>query len=92
MDDSREYYFSDVLLCTAPDGKNFTCQKFNSFLEANEYFKKNFTRTQELKSTMLRSCRFIPTSLREWKVNRDLEKLFNPKFKTKIPYFNYPYT
>lgn len=84
MNKGSGFLFSDILLCVSLDGKNFKCKQFDSFLEADDYYRANFKNTPNEKSTMIKSCKFMPDFIRQMKTNRQLEKIFNPRFKTKI--------
>lgn len=79
-------YFYDVFLCVANDGKNFQCKEFKSFLEADDYYTKNFYHrsSPSHRSTMITSCKFMPMPLRMYKINKKLENLFKPSFRVTL--------
>ncbi len=77
--------FCKVFLCVSKDHVNFECKEFQSFLAADEYFEKKYPSKNDVKcSAMLTSCKFMPESLRMYNMNKKLERMFNPSFKTKI--------
>jgi len=81
-------YFSDVFLCLSNDGKNFECKQFKSFLEAEEYYERNCNTLPyqhvNHKATMIPMCKLMPTKLQEYFINRQLEQMYDPFFRTKI--------
>jgi len=84
-------YFSNVFLCSSDDKKNFKCKEFKSFqeaLEANKYYERNFNapfyKHTNHKSTVVLMCKFIPTKLQEYFINKKLEKIYGSNLGTKI--------
>jgi len=55
---------------------NFKCIKFDTYEEADTYYKKNYNTRQEEYSTLMPFCRFIPSHFHEPVLNYKLSKLF----------------
>lgn len=55
---------------------NFKCIKFDTYEEADSYYKKKYNRRQEEYSTFMPLCRFIPSYFHEPVLNYKLSKLF----------------
>ena len=62
----KHYYYS----------LNFKCIKFDTYEEADSYYKKKYNRRQEEYSTFMPLCRFIPSYFHEPVLNYKLSKLF----------------
>lgn len=55
---------------------NFKCIKFDTFEEADRYYKQKYNRQQAEYSTLMPLCRFIPSYFHEPVLNYKLSKLF----------------
>ena len=77
-------HFSSVFLCVSKDSENFKCKEFNSFLEADDYYMNRFNYAIGYQRTMITSCKFIPSFMRTYQINKQLEKIFSSSFKTTI--------
>ena len=78
MFDSKEYY-----LCTSDDKQHFKCKMFTNFLEADDYFQKNYSNKVQ-HSTIVNICRFMPYQCKISWLNYKLQNQFNPRIETKI--------
>lgn len=78
----KRYNPNIVYLCVKEKEKtehyslNFKCIKFDTYEEADTYYKKNYNRRQEEFSTLMPLCRFIPFYFHESVLNYKLSKLF----------------
>ena len=75
---SSEY--ENVFLCIKKDITHFECQKFNSFIEADKFFRKNY-KNIVVTSTMITVFKYFPTFVQDFILNHKLKNLF---VKSKI--------
>ena len=69
--------FSTVFLCVKDVKRNkFTCKEFESFLEADKYFKDNHKNT-DCHSTMIPVCKFMPIIAKRQVLQYKLANIFN---------------
>lgn len=69
-----------VFLCIKKDIIHYECNKFNSFIEANNYFLENY-KDVIITSTMISVCKYLPTFIQHYIINYKLRNLF---VKSKI--------
>ena len=89
-----DYIFSNVVLCVKKENNIscFECHKFNTYLEADKYFKKNYinmyNKTNQptnqptnqqpiIFSTMFPICKFMPEFLEKRKIQYKTAQIFN---------------
>jgi hypothetical protein len=73
---NNNYDINYIYLCVRNNNYDtFSCIKFNSYLHADEYYKKNYHGLHGL-STMMPVCRYTPTFLHKYILNYKLSKLF----------------
>ena len=69
----------EVYLCVKDDPPNslntFNCKKFNTYEEADTYYKNKYNHNMNL-STMIPLCKFTPKCLQQKILNYNLSKVF----------------
>lgn len=68
---------NDIYLCICD--KNYldiscNCKSFNSFMEANDYYMKNYNNNNQHISTMI-STKYIPHILKKYYLNNKISEL-----------------
>jgi hypothetical protein len=76
----------DVFVCVKNNHicKKIECTKFDDFVSANEYFKKNVDKSSMLFSTMIPVFSFLPSCLKEKYIQYEISKILcNINMNTK---------
>jgi hypothetical protein len=69
---------NSIFLCVKENNNNFNCYKFNSFIEANNHYKKKYD--YNTSSTMISVCKYLPLFIQKFIIDYKLKNLF-VKFK-----------
>lgn len=73
----------DICLCVLKDNNKFTCEYFNSFLTANQYYNELLSKDYKY-STILTTCSFVPNYFKYKIFDYKLNKLFGTNVELKI--------
>jgi hypothetical protein len=80
---NNNYWFDSVYLCiqnsdsSQPVIDGFKCYKFNNFDEADDYYNKRFTETNEYhRHTIVPVCKWTPFRFHKFVLNYKLQQLF----------------
>lgn len=67
---------SNIYLCVKEKTNNrYVCKKFDSYQDADSYYRVNYDTSQVSKSTMIPICKYIPLCLRPQVINWKLAKI-----------------
>ena len=77
LEDTFLKYSRNVYLCVSKELRIFECLKFKSFLEANEYYKKNLKKSYP-HSAMIPISKLFMTEVKIAIIEHELKEKFRP--------------